>query len=163
MIIASAGFGHKISWAEDSVNEPPTGYKLTFRAALTEAIRLMFVRVLAPTWAYYLPIPKLHSALSLTTLAYEELGRYLKDMIKEAREAGVGEKVDADDESAGGSKKADLFRRLIAANEAEVGKLSEDELTSNVYVRYIVTLLFAVHLSHSRVFQTFLLAGHGKP
>jgi hypothetical protein len=144
MIVASAGFGRKISWAEDSVNKPPPGYKLTFRAALTEAIRLMFVRVLVPSWASYLPIPKLQSTLQLATTAYEELGRYMKDMIKEARADGVGDKFDADDVT-GDSKEADLFRRLIAANDAEVGKLSEAELTSNVYVCYFTSSYLVMH------------------
>jgi len=139
MIIASAGFGRKISWAEDSVNKAPPGFKLTFRAALTEAIRLMFLRVLLPSWAAYLPIPKLQPTLLLTATAYEELGQYMRNMIKEAKADGVGQKFDADDET-GDSKEADLFRRLIAANEAEVGKLSEAELTSNVYVRHFLSL-----------------------
>jgi hypothetical protein len=49
----------------------------------------------------------------------------------------VDEKID------GASKEADLFRRLMGANEGAesgTGKLSDDELLSNVYVCAFIIL-----------------------
>ena len=133
LVIASAGFGMQFKRA--SQDKPAAEYKMTFGEALFTAIDKLIVKVLAPNWMYSLPIP----ALRQTDTAYTELKRYIGEMIAEARcgktsdgRVSVG-RAELDEKETGSA--ADLFRRLVAANEADgATRLSEDELMSNIFV-----------------------------
>ncbi|EJT99814.1 cytochrome P450 [Dacryopinax primogenitus] len=132
LIISAAGFGRHVSFMADEHPSPPPGYKMAFRPALLTAVHNMALKVLAPRWAYSLPI----EVLKNTDLAYSELKRHLEEMISRTRAQLMGD-------SGQGRGQADLFKRLISANEVEEegkAKLNDSELLSNTY--------------------TFLLAGH---
>jgi hypothetical protein len=151
MVISSTGFGRRISWSDDTTQTAPHPYTLTFRAALTNAIHNMFIKVL--TRAVPLPLSFI-PAVEKTERSYNELKSYMMDMIVEGKQKALDDK--------GGDKEADLFRRLMEANEGvEEGrnKLSADELLSNIYVGLSISYV----RSHAdTVSQTFLLAGHGE-
>ncbi|KZO90323.1 cytochrome P450 [Calocera viscosa TUFC12733] len=132
LIVSAAGFGRHVSFTADAHPSPPPGYQMAFRPALLTAVHNMALKVLAPRWAYSLPIP----ILKKTDLAYAELKRHLEEMISRTRAQLMGD-------GAEGKGQADLFKRLIEANDGEAdgkAKLSDGELLSNTY--------------------TFLLAGH---
>ena len=125
-VIASAGFG--VQFSRTTLGAPRAGYRLPFGEALFTAIETMIVRVLAPKWLYALPF----EGLQRSNVAYTELQGYIKQMIAEARAPGKPA-LDADSQPA---EAADLFRRLIDANDAEEGiRLTDDELLPNIYVR----------------------------
>jgi cytochrome P450 len=133
LVIQSAAFGYRSSWAEDSHSVPPPGHKITIREAVAEAAELIVEKAISPRWLYYLPIPFLYPRLARTEVAYGELSKYFKEMIRNAKAEGLGQKeIDLNEAKEGIG--ADLFRRLIVANETE-GTLSDDELLSNVFVR----------------------------
>ncbi|EJD34763.1 cytochrome P450, partial [Auricularia subglabra TFB-10046 SS5] len=141
-IIASAGFGLK--FRRENQGEPARGFTMSFGEALFTAIESMFLRIAAPRFLYALPIP----ALRRCDRAYSELERYIRQMTTEARE-----KVE-------GGEAADLFRRLVEANEAEgeaSARLTDDELISNIYVYFL-----AGHetSAHALTFALALLALH---
>ncbi|KZV78423.1 cytochrome P450 [Exidia glandulosa HHB12029] len=109
----------------------------------------MFHRVLAPRWLYSLRI----ETLKKSDEAYGELQRYIKQMIAEARASGAAPGADAES-----SEAADLFRRLVDANDEEQGaRLTDDELLSNIYVFFL-----AGHetSAHTLTFAFALLALH---
>jgi len=66
--------------------------------------------------------------------AFNELRRYIEDIIAAARTKRLHGKSDGEGEGYG--EAADLFRRLIDANDEEEAnaRLSNDELASNVFV-----------------------------
>jgi cytochrome P450 len=128
-VIASAGFG--IRFRRDTFGDAPPGYDLSFGTSLFTAIESMFVKVLVPRWLYALPIQRLR----YIDLAYRQLKAYIHDMIRAERE-GTRSAVDAGEDKVTSMEAADLFRRMVAANEEEAPgqRLSEDELVSNIYV-----------------------------
>jgi len=133
LVIASAGFG--MQFKRSSQEQPAAGYSMSFGDALFTAIDKLNVKVLAPNWMYSLPIP----ALRRTDTAYSELKRYIGEMIVDARRGKPNSSRGAVSEDQPNLKEAgaaaDLFRRLVAANEEEgTAKLSEDELLSNIFV-----------------------------
>ncbi|KZV92266.1 cytochrome P450 [Exidia glandulosa HHB12029] len=146
-VIASAGFG--LQFSRTTLGEKREGYALPFGEALFTAIETMFHRVLAPRWLYSLPI----ETLKKSDEAYGELQRYIKQMIAEARASGAAPGADAES-----SEAADLFRRLVDANDEEQGaRLTDDELLSNIYVFFL-----AGHetSAHTLTFAFALLALH---
>ncbi|KAH7100892.1 cytochrome P450 [Auriculariales sp. MPI-PUGE-AT-0066] len=131
-VIASAGFGMHFSHGSMGFHKP--GYKMSFGESLVIAIETMLVKAMAPRWMYVLPI----KALTNCDMAYTELKQYIVEMIAEAR-AG-----NAVDRRQGGEATADLFQRLVVANDEESdakARLSDEETVANIY--------------------TFFLAGHG--
>ncbi|EJD34765.1 cytochrome P450 [Auricularia subglabra TFB-10046 SS5] len=145
-VIASAGFGLKFSRA--AVGQRRAGFCMTFNEALFKAIETMFLRVAAPRFLYALPIP----ALKRSDMAFVELERYVRHMIVEAR--ADGKTLSMSGES------ADLFKRLIEANDADDAqgaRLTDDELVSNICV-----YLLAGHetSSHTLTFALALLTIH---
>ncbi|OAX42462.1 cytochrome P450 [Rhizopogon vinicolor AM-OR11-026] len=142
-VIGAAGFGRPISWKEDSVI--PSGHQMTFRDALHATLQGIVIKVLVPTWAMGFTKGFRH-----TRLAFDELQRYLTEMIQERK----GSERKEDDH--------DLLSRLLAANddenlsEGEV-KLSDSELIGNIFI-----LMVAGHetTAHSLAFALALLALH---
>jgi cytochrome P450 len=131
-VIAGAGFGMHFARRSDNrggeayakdVIQP--GFTMSFGDALFTAIDTMFVRVLTPRILYRLPIQSLRRC----DAAYRDLRGYIQGMIDSARKG--------DANAAGkGEEAADLFRRLMDANEDETdgATLSDSELVSNIYV-----------------------------
>lgn len=145
-VIASAGFG--LQFSRSTMGESRAGYTMPFGEALFTAIDTMLIRVIAPRFLYTLPI----EGLKKSDVAYSELQRYIKQMIVEARTKGKGIGEGDSNEA------ADLFRRLVEANDAEDGaRLTDDELLSNIYVFFL-----AGHetSAHTLTFAFALLAMH---
>ncbi|KAH7102424.1 cytochrome P450 [Auriculariales sp. MPI-PUGE-AT-0066] len=105
-IIASAGFG--MHFDRKTLERPAPGYTMSFGESLFVAIETMIVKVVTPRWMYQLPITKLQQS----DTAYTELRNYIVDMIA-AQRNGKQPASEASKEA------ADLFRRLVAANEEE--------------------------------------------
>ncbi|KAH7100852.1 cytochrome P450 [Auriculariales sp. MPI-PUGE-AT-0066] len=148
-IIASAGFG--LHFSRDSMGVRTAGFKMPFVQSLFVAVETMIVKVLAPRWMYVLPIKKLQDS----NIAYTELKQYIVAMISEARQGMKPGQVAHVD-----SEPADLFRRLIAANEEEQNekaRLADDELISNIFAFFL-----AGHetSAHTLTFALALLALH---
>jgi hypothetical protein len=126
-VIASAGFGMHFSRKHMGFHKP--GFTMSFGEALFKAVESVIPKAMLPSWVYKLPIKNLQDI----EMAYIELKRYIIEMIEEAR---AGKHVnDAQDQDAA----ADLFRRLLAANEDETdpkAQLSDNETASNIYVNY---------------------------
>jgi len=105
---------------------------MTFTQALTISLEKVFVRVLTPKWAY--KVFWFSHGLRECETAFNELRRYIEDIIAAARTKRLHGKSDGDGE--GHEEAADLFRRLIDVNDEEEAnsRLSNDELASNVFV-----------------------------
>ncbi|KAF8919333.1 cytochrome P450 [Mucidula mucida] len=137
-VIASAGFGMRLSWSDhDSV---PTGHRLTMEETFEIVARDSFYKMIFPDWLG-IAIPPLKRA----NLAFNELRAYLEEIIKERRSNGSVNNAN------------DLFSNLLEANMCEVendgtGRLDDSELISNVYV-----FLLAGHETSSNSFA-FVLA-----
>ncbi|KAF9555383.1 cytochrome P450 [Agrocybe pediades] len=135
-VIGAAGFGRGISWKEDAVIPP--GHTMTFKEALHLVTTDFLVKVLVPPWAM-----SLTARLRKAELAFEELRKYMIEMIRERENA---DKIERDD----------LFSSLLAANrDIDSVALTDTELTGNIYV-----FLVAGHetTAHTLCFTFALLA-----
>ncbi|KAF9049306.1 cytochrome P450 [Hymenopellis radicata] len=140
-VIASAGFGMRLSWSDHS--SVPAGHRLTMEETFEIVARDSFYKMIFPDWLGIV-IPPLKRA----NLAFNELRTYLEEIIQKRRS----------DRSANDAN--DLFSNLLEANMCEVendgtGRLDDSELISNVYV-----FLLAGHetSSNSFAFAMALLA-----
>ncbi|OJA09557.1 hypothetical protein AZE42_01135 [Rhizopogon vesiculosus] len=104
------GFGHHISWKDDTVIPP--GHQLTFKDALLTTLHDLFIKLLVPRWAMGLT-----KRFRRVRLAFDELQQYLTEMIQERK----GSQLTEDSE--------DLFSSLLAANNDE--NLLKDEVKLN--------------------------------
>ncbi|OJA08389.1 hypothetical protein AZE42_00969 [Rhizopogon vesiculosus] len=114
------GFGHHIPWKDDAVI--PHGHQLTFKDALLTTSHDVFIKFLVPRWAMGFT-----KRFRRARLAFDELQRYLTEMIQERK----GSQLKADGE--------DLFTSLLAANNNEnllkdEVKLSDSELIGNIFM-----------------------------
>ncbi|KAF9528987.1 cytochrome P450 [Crepidotus variabilis] len=135
-VIAAAGFGKSMSWAEKDIPSP--GHSMTFKQSLNIATKQFAIKIMSPKWLLnFGPTEKLRS----TRDGYEELHRYMREMIQQRQHS---EKVERDD----------LLSSLLEAN-ADDGSLSEEEVISNIYV-----FLLAGHetTAHTLGFALGLLA-----
>ena len=134
-IIASAGFDLQFNSSASSLgsDSPQPGYTMSFSNALVTSLENVFVRVIAPKWAY--KVFWFSHTLQEVDTAFNDLRRYIGDIIDKARAKRLDGNVDGGDEE-DSEEAADLFRRLIDSNdEADANSgLSNDELASNVFV-----------------------------
>ncbi|KAJ7689403.1 cytochrome P450 [Mycena rosella] len=155
LVIASAGFGRRASWQEDSAGAPPPGHTRAFRAAVSSALARLFTRVLTPQWVWALStrvrLPLLGPALVETRESFDALRAHMLDLISLARAWVVGGKVGAWTRA---------LRNLVEANMTQADdvhhkKLTDDELLSNIF-----TFLLAGHetSAHSLSFAVAMLA-----
>ncbi|KAJ6570505.1 cytochrome P450 [Mycena vulgaris] len=156
LVIASAGFGRRASWQEDSSTDPPLGHKVTFRTAVSTAVSHLFTRALTPQWMYTLSarvhIPFIGPLVAETKASFDALRLHMLDLISLSRAWVVGGKLSNMD--------AGLLRNLVAANMTQPDdihskKLTDDELLSNIF-----NFLLAGHETSSHVlsFAIALLA-----
>ena len=149
LVVATAGFGRRVSWIADSTAEPPPGCKLTFRSAVMDSVNNVIFRALVPGWFYQfsslIKVPYLSSRALLTQLAFDDLRTHMLDLVASARaEIMSGER------SASGTA---LLRNLVEANMNQDGdskKLTEGELLSNIFVS--MQRVFALRRSASFCF-----------
>ncbi|EGN92850.1 hypothetical protein SERLA73DRAFT_98604, partial [Serpula lacrymans var. lacrymans S7.3] len=140
-VIGAAGFGRNISWQEDAIIPP--GHKMTFKDALHIVTTNLVLKLTVPKWAFGLT-----KRLQRTWLAFEELERYLYEMIQARKNAEIKE------------ERHDLFNSLLAANDdadlsSDEVRLSDSELVGNIFI-----FLVAGHetTAHSLCFALAMLA-----
>ncbi|KLO13107.1 cytochrome P450 [Schizopora paradoxa] len=139
-VISSAGFGHKISFAED--HDVPSGHTMSFKESLHVVCVDMIFTAVVPSWLSWISERTRRHAQ-----AVKELRSYMQEMIDERRTSDT--KSDCDD----------LFRNLLDANSGELdrseSRLSDSELIGNIFV-----FLLAGHetSAHTLCFALGLLA-----
>ncbi|KZV96290.1 cytochrome P450 [Exidia glandulosa HHB12029] len=139
-VIGIAGFGRRVSWAEDTVIAP--GHQMTFKEAISIVTEHLVQTVLIPRWALRI-VPQWRKI----GIAFEEANAYMHEMIRLRREAVVKE------------ERHDLFTGLLEATEKDPGagneRLSDSELIGNIFV-----FLVAGHetTAHTLAFALGLLA-----
>ncbi|OJA09558.1 hypothetical protein AZE42_01134 [Rhizopogon vesiculosus] len=140
-VIGAAGFGRHISWKDDAVIPP--GHQLTFKDALLTTSHDVFIKLLVPSWAMGFT-----KRFRRARLAFDELQRYLTEMIQERKGSQLKEEDD------------DLFTGLLSANNddnllKDEVKLNDSELFGNIFM-----LMVAGHetTGHSLAFAFALLA-----
>ncbi|KAI0030495.1 cytochrome P450 [Vararia minispora EC-137] len=115
-IIASAGFGHRISWAEEK--NVPAGHTMTFKESIHIVSTRVFHKLITPRWM-------LGWTASLRRLrdAFDNFDKYMFEMIEVRRSRETKE------------ERADLFTNLLQATELEtVSKLTDRELAGNIFI-----------------------------
>ncbi|KAF8200949.1 cytochrome P450 [Pholiota molesta] len=136
-IIGAAGFGRGISWKADEITPP--GYTMTFKESLHTVTTNVFIKLAVPRWAMGLT-----ETFRQTDRAYDELRRYMTEMIRERQ---ASEKIE----------RHDLFSQLLEANDnnLDATTLTESELIGNIYI-----FLVAGHetTAHTLCFTFALLA-----
>ncbi|KLO20769.1 cytochrome P450 [Schizopora paradoxa] len=140
-VIGSAGFGHSVSWSEDSDLNP--GHRMTFRTALTIVCKDLFLKLIVPRWA-----SRFSQRYKNIFIAFDELKLYMEEMILD-RQANAQSQV-----------RNDLFSNLILASHEETEtkyKLSSEELMGDTFI-----FLLAGHetSAHTLAFAFALLALH---
>ncbi|KAG6820265.1 hypothetical protein H0H93_003095 [Arthromyces matolae] len=154
LIIASAGFGRRASYKEDSKEEPPAGHQMAFRPALTSTIHHVITKAITPTFLWNLSdrfhIPFITPLLTECRTSFAALGSHMHEVIASARDLiATGKEATMD---------SALLRNLVQANmvsESAEKHLTDDELLSNTF-----TFLLAGHetSAHSLCFSIVLLA-----
>ncbi|KAL5522930.1 hypothetical protein ACEPAF_1197 [Sanghuangporus sanghuang] len=140
LIIGSAGFGRKISFAEDL--KIPPGHNMSFKDALHIVSTDMILPTVLPAWSL-----NLTQRLRNVRTAMADLSKYMQEMIDERRNA---EKK---------PERHDLFSSLLDANMAEAegneSRLEDSELIGNIFI-----FLLAGHetTAHTLCFTLGLLA-----
>jgi len=156
LIVASAGFGRRASWTDDSSTKPPPGHKLAFRAAVSTAISHVFVNTLTPKWIHALSkrvhLPFLGPVLETTRESFEALGLHMLDLVSMSRAWVVGGKASNMD--------AGLLRNLVEANMTQDDDINHKKLTDDEVLSDIFAFLLAGHetSAHSLSFAVALLA-----
>ncbi|KAL0575905.1 hypothetical protein V5O48_006078 [Marasmius crinis-equi] len=139
-VIGVAGFGRSISWQEDL--NIPSGHEISFKEALNGVSRDVFIKLASPEW-----LLGTTERLRRVKLAFEELDKYMFDMIHDRRTAEKKE------------ERYDLFSSLLDANDmpSDSGEapLTERELIGNIFI-----FLLAGHetTAHTLAFTFGLLA-----
>ncbi|KDR75779.1 hypothetical protein GALMADRAFT_248468 [Galerina marginata CBS 339.88] len=139
-VIGVAGFGRKISWHDDVVI--PAGHQMTFKDSLHIASSDIIFKAILPDWALKYGTARLRNVKT----AFEELGAYMSEMVKERYHS---EKIE----------RHDLFTSLLDANSDDLDgdHLTESELIGNIFI-----FLLAGHetTAHTLCFTFALLAFH---
>ncbi|KAF8587184.1 cytochrome P450 [Ramaria rubella] len=135
LIISIAGFGRRVSWAEDK--QIPPGHQMSFKDALHSASTYLSLKLIIPNWVY-----RFSKFLRHVQLANDELQMYMQEMIMDRRASEVKEERD------------DLFSALLDANENDK-EVSDQELIGNIFI-----FLVAGHetTAHTLCFTLGLLA-----
>ncbi|KAG6919795.1 hypothetical protein DXG01_000295 [Tephrocybe rancida] len=150
LVIASAGFGRRVSFKEDLNTDPPPGHKLAFRPAVTATLHHVITKAVIPKFIWNLSdrvyLPLITPLLTDCRESFAELGFHMHEVIASARDLIASGKTATMD--------AALLRNLVQANMgddvADTNKhLTDDDLLSNTFT--LTEFLFP---------QTFLLAGH---
>ncbi|KAL1946312.1 hypothetical protein VTO73DRAFT_15439 [Trametes versicolor] len=123
MVIGVASFGRRMSWNED--NAAPAGYSLTFKNALQEVSKRLIFTILFPKWLLRLGTGIPGTGMRFYARAYDDLRKYLEEMVKERRESTKNQ------------ERHDLLSNLLDANEGALesdAKLTDDALLGNIFI-----------------------------
>jgi hypothetical protein len=143
LVIASAGFGRRSTWADESSSIPPPGHKAHLSSAITNAIDALFPRILTPKpiWNAVVEkrvyVPLLGPMLTRTKDAFDELRSHMVELVSQARDRfGISRQKEQGEEDG-----AALLRNMVEANmafekedEAGYRSLTDGELLSNMFV-----------------------------
>ncbi len=164
LVIASAGFGRRSTWLEDTKSTPPPGHKVAFNPAIINAFEHIFPRYLTPKFIWKavtergVYVPFIGSVVLRTADAFENLKGHMLEIASQAKDRfDVGHQSEIEDDN-GGVHGAALLRNLVKTNmtfeknEGETGQksLTDGELFSNMFVssliffRYSLVLTFIV-------------------
>ncbi|EFI27130.1 614/534 cytochrome P450 [Coprinopsis cinerea okayama7 len=139
-VLGSAVFGAKTSWNQEN-EVAGGGHKLTFKKAIHDACGNIMMKAAIPDWLLGMGVSE---RLEGIRVSFEEVGVYMKEMLRERVESGD---MDRDD----------LFSILLKNTRGEVKSetLDDVELFGNIFI-----LLVAGHetTAHALCFAFALLA-----
>ncbi|TCD65732.1 hypothetical protein EIP91_002261 [Steccherinum ochraceum] len=140
-VIGAAGFGRRMSWNEEFSASAKGKGELSFKDTLHTVSEGFLIKLLVPEWA--VPFRKRFREV---ILGFQELERYMHDMIELRRKAEKKE------------ERYDLLSSLLDANDDPVNGqslLSDQEVLANIFI-----FLIAGHetTAHSLCFAMALLA-----
>ncbi|KAJ7468042.1 cytochrome P450 [Mycena latifolia] len=156
LVVASAAFGYRASWEEDSSTKPPPGHKVSFRPALSKVLGHLTTMGLTPHWIYALSarvsLPLIGPILTDARESFDALRAHMLDYISLARAWVVGGRVSNMD--------AGLLRNLVEANMTEAGDVHDKNLTDEELLSDVFIFFLAGHQTsaHSLSFAVALLA-----
>ncbi|TCD65735.1 hypothetical protein EIP91_002264 [Steccherinum ochraceum] len=138
-VISAAGFGRRMSWKEE--NGHSADDQLSFKDTWHDVSEGFILKVLVPKWATHF-----NKRVRQAHFAFDELERYIKEMIESRRNEEDKE------------ERHDLLTSLLAANDDDSdghARLTDEELLSNIFI-----FLAAGHetTAHSLCFTFGLLA-----
>ncbi|TCD70732.1 hypothetical protein EIP91_002108 [Steccherinum ochraceum] len=138
-VVGAAAFGRRMTWNEKFVPSAPG--QLSFKDTLHHVSEGFFVKIFIPKWA-----ARFNKRYSQVHFAYDELQRYMHEMIDARRSAEKKE------------ERHDLLSSLLDANDADEdgnSKLTDQELLANIFI-----FLLAGHetTAHTLCFAMALLA-----
>ncbi|TEB38356.1 cytochrome P450 [Coprinellus micaceus] len=115
-VIGAAGFGKRMSWKDTEVASE--GHKLSFKQALHHVASDVFIKLGVPHWAMGLT-----ERTRKAQESFDELEKYISEMIQERVAEGAEEKND-------------LFSNLLKSNSEDTGPntLTERELAGNIFI-----------------------------
>lgn len=140
-MISSAGFGRSVSWESDASDalSADSGHTMTFRTAVSTALRTIFIKLLTPTWGISLGSALGIKAVQDTRASYVDLEKWLLEFISQTRADIVAGVVDTKGDNKFSINKGALLKRMVQANVSlEDGGdgtgLTDQELLSDVFV-----------------------------
>ncbi|KAI0346715.1 cytochrome P450 [Trametopsis cervina] len=141
-VIGIAGFGRRVRWVDEE--KLPSGHQMSFKSSLHTVSEKVFERLVIPEWLLKLG-PTKHIREIRTS--FDELEKYLLEMIQERRHAETKE------------ERYDLFSSLLDANDAESDN-GEQNLTDSELIGNLFIYLLAGHetTAHTLCFVFALLA-----
>ncbi|KAJ7174978.1 cytochrome P450 [Mycena crocata] len=150
LVIASAGFGNRTSWADAS--EKSTSGRMPFLTALATSSQLLVPRSITPEWlidlAYTVPLPILGPKFRIIRQSFADLKHHMMEVVSHARmDTGI-------------VHDAALLKNLVASNVDDDEKLGTKRLTDGELLSNTFVFLAAGHetTSHTLSFMVGLLA-----
>ncbi|KAG6831703.1 hypothetical protein H0H87_004358 [Tephrocybe sp. NHM501043] len=141
LVIASAGFGHRVSFKEDLNTDPPPGQKLAFRPAVTATLHHVLIKAIIPKALWNLSdrmyLPLISPLVTSCRESFAALGFHMHEVIASARDLIANDK--------GATMDSALLRNLVQANmvndASDTSKhLTDDDLLSNTFASGEYTL-----------------------
>lgn len=121
-VITGAGFGTPFTW-EASTDDVPPNHEISFREAISSTLAQIFTILLTPKLLLrYLPFRGMQNS----NLAYEEFGRYMREMVE--RERALGEK------SEGQNLLAALAKFSGDSDDVKAKIMTDDEIIGNIFI-----------------------------
>jgi len=143
LVIGSAGFGRRSTWAEENDSILPHGCKVHLSQAIMDVVGVVFFRALIPRFLWKavavegMYVPYIGDFLLRVRDALDEFQRHMTELVSQARDT-FGLKTRKEDSDVQGSA---LLKNMVQANmtfekDEQVGhrNLTDEELLSNMFV-----------------------------